>query len=163
MRFGFARGFSAFAMMLVVTGMTGRSFAQATAVGTFDRQAIVVAYYRSPQWAAMLEQKQAQLRLAKQSNDSDLVRELSAWGEQSQELAHKQLTGEAPISNVLDALRPAFQEIQRSMGLRDIVLCPDAKAQTVDLTAQLLDWLKADENTRKLIRQLPRQTTACSP
>ncbi len=142
-------------VFLLATG----TIAQSNSVGTFDRQSIVVAYYGSPQWAATLKEKRAELAQAKQSNDQAKVQELNGWGGQAQELAHEQLSGDAPITNVMDALQPAFAEIEKSANLTSIVPCPCANitAPKVDVTPQLLDWLKADAKTRKIIEGLPRK------
>jgi hypothetical protein len=74
-------------------------------------------------------------------------------------LAHQQLTGDAPITNIMDALQPGVSEIEKSAGVANIVPCPCAEitAPKVDVTPQLLDWLKADANTRKIIDGLSRK------
>jgi len=148
---------SFFALILVF--LASSAIAQSNRVGTFDRQSIVVAYYRSPLWAATLKEKQAALDQAQRANDQARIQELNAWGRQSQELAHEQLAGEAPISNIMDALQPAFREIEKSSNVADVVPCPcpSIKASTLDVTPQLLDWLKADANTRKIIEGLPHK------
>lgn len=127
--------------------------AQEVRIGTFDRTAIVIAYYRSPQWSAMLKQKRAEMDEARRVNDTAKMKELDAWGGQSQELAHQQLMGKAGIGNILDALQPAFEEIEQSENLSSILPAParDSTAQTDDVTDRLLDWLKADDATRKTI------------
>jgi hypothetical protein len=51
------RRVSAFSLALIFVFLTGTAIAQSNRVGTFDRQSIVVAYYRSPQWAATLKEK----------------------------------------------------------------------------------------------------------
>lgn len=132
------------------------ALAQNNRIGTFDQPSIVVAYYRSPQWKAILQEKKAALAEAQRANNSAKIKELNAWGRQAQEVAHKQLAGQLPIPNILAALQPAFQQIEQSAGLSDIVPCPcpDVKGPTVDVTAKLLDWLKADENTRRMIQEL---------
>jgi hypothetical protein len=133
--------------------------AQGARVGTFDRQSVVLAYYRSPQWADVLQQKRAELAAAKQANDQQKVDELNKWGGESQELAHKQLWGNAPIDNIVAAIGPAIQEICKAENLAAVVPAAAAGAgsQTVDVTAQILDWLKADEKTRELIRQMQQK------
>jgi len=144
-----------FVLVLVVPG----AISQSSRIGTFDRQAIVVAYYGSPQWAATLREKQAEMVEAKRANDQAKVQQLNAWGGQAQELAHEQLAGEAPITNIMDALQPAFQQIETSAKVASVVPCPraDIKSPTVDVTPQLLDWLKADAKTRKMIQELPQK------
>jgi hypothetical protein len=131
--------------------------AQPVRVGTFHAQSVVVAYYRSPTWAERLKEKRVEGEAAKKANDTKKVQELNEWGGASQELAHRQVAGDAPIGNIIEALAPAFPEIARKAQVSIIV--PDlpyanASVQTVDVTEQLLDWLKASEATRKIVREL---------
>jgi len=136
-----------------------QSKAQTRRVGTFDRQAIALAYYRSPQWAAELKQHRDELAEAKRVNDVERIRALSEWGGQAQELAHKQVFGDAPIPNILEALKPAFAAIEKEQTLSNIVPveAPDKSPDAIDVTSQLLDWLKADAQTRALIVELQEQ------
>ena len=132
--------------------------AQTVKIGTFHQTAVVVAYYRSPQWAYILGGKRAQLETAKWSGDTKKVQELETWGQTQQDTAHKQLEGEASIDNIIEALKPALPEIAAKAGVDAIV--PDlpyagSRVQTVDVTDLLLDWLKADARTRDIVRQLP--------
>ncbi len=143
----------------VVIGVRGGT-AQAARVGTFDRQAIALAYYRSPLWAEVLQQKRMEMQEAKQANDQKKVDELNKWGGESQELAHQQVfSANAPMDNILAAIAPAVQELSKSENLSMVVPAPapDIASQNVDLTGQLLDWLKADEKTRDLIRQMKQK------
>ena len=134
------------------------ALAQSTRVGTFDQTAIVVAYYRSSLWSDTIKAKQAEFVEAQKAGDTAKASALQAWGGESQELAHKQLAGEAPIANILDALKPAFEDIEKSGHVSSVVpySANVKKADSVDVTGALLDWLKADEKTRELIQQLPK-------
>jgi hypothetical protein len=127
--------------------------AQSDRVGTFDPQSIVIAFYRSPQYAAVLREHIAARDSAKRAGDTTRVRELEAWGAAQQDTAHQQLAGVARLTNIVEALRPAFAAIQRSANVREIVAAPAAKpgVTTVDVTPQLLDWLQADARTRALL------------
>jgi hypothetical protein len=135
------------------------ALAQSSRIGTFDRPSIVIAYYRSPQWKAILQEKKELLAKAEKANDSAKIKQLNTWSVQAQDLGHQQLSGQAPIINILTALQPAFHEIEKSDNLSDIVPCPcpDTKGETVDVTPKLLDWLKADANTRRVIQELRRK------
>jgi hypothetical protein len=132
--------------------------AQTDRVGTFDRQSIVIAYYRSPMYAVTLKERIAARDSAKRTGDSARVRELEAWGARQQETAHEQLAGNAPITNILDALRPVLDSLTKAANLRNIAQArpEDARAGVVDVTPALLDWLKADAKTREIISQMPR-------
>lgn len=145
------------ALCMALPAATARS--QTQSVGTFDRRSIVVAFYRSPQWATTMQRQIAGRDSAKRSGDTARVRELEHWGASHQELAHQQLFGDAPLTNILDALKPAFDSIGKALNLHSIAPAPAAApksgVETIDITPQLLDWLKADEKTREIVRQLP--------
>ena len=131
--------------------------AQPVRVGTFHKASVAVAYYRSPLWAETLKSQMAAMQAAKRANDTQKVKELEEWGGKRQEIAHRQLTGEAPITNILEALTPAFPEIARQARVAIVVAdlpYADASVQTVDVTDSILDWLKADEATRKIVQEL---------
>ena len=59
--------------------------AQTVKVGTFDRPSIVVAFYRSPMWSAVVQEKKTEMQQAKAANDQKKVEELNKWGGDSQE------------------------------------------------------------------------------
>jgi hypothetical protein len=125
--------------------------AQTVRVGTFHKASIVVAFYRSPLWAETLKAEMAA------ANDTKKVQELDAWGNADQETAHQQLAGEAPITNILEALAPGFPEIAKKARVTMIVAdspYADRSVEKVDVTEILLDWLKADERTRTIVRGL---------
>jgi hypothetical protein len=131
--------------------------AQTVRVGTFHKASIVVAFYRSPLWAETLKAKMAEIAAAKAANDSKKVQELGAWGNAQQERAHQQLAGEAPITNILEALAPGWPEIAKKARVTMIVAdlpYADSSVEKVDVTEMLLDWLKADERTRTIVRGL---------
>jgi len=148
------RTFAKIAIATLVFAGTARA---QTRVGTFDRQSIVVAYYRSPLWAQTMNAKLAERDAAQKAGDTKKVEELNAWGGAHQDLAHRQLAGEAPITNIIEALQPAFPEIARTAHVEKILTAPPpagAKFETVDVTDLIVDWLKSDERTKTIIRDL---------
>jgi hypothetical protein len=131
--------------------------AQTGKVGTFDRPSIVVAFYRSPQWLAVVQEKKTEMQQAKAANDQKKVDELNKWGGDSQELAHRQLAGEAPIDNILEMMKPMLATVEAQAHVASIVAevpGADKTAATVDVTDLLLDQLQADAQTRQIVDQL---------
>jgi len=145
--------------LLLLFLVSVRNLAEENRIGTFNRQAIIVAYYGSPQWGDVLKQKRAALEEAKRANDAVKIKELNAWGAESQELAEKQIWSDAPITNILAALKPTLDEIAKTEHLTSIVPAPapDKKATPVDVTPQLLDWLEASQKTRTIIQNFPKK------
>jgi hypothetical protein len=131
--------------------------AQTMRIGTFHKGSIVVAYYRSPMWAEVLKSKMDQMQQAKAANDTKKVQELERWGQSHQETAHQQLEGDAPIYEIIEALKPSFPEIAKKAEVSVIVLdlpFAGADVEKVDVTDLLLDWLKADSRTRSIVKGL---------
>src|ERR1039458_332338 len=150
--------FSVLAATVVVTA--GLGSAQTIRVGTFHKPSIVVAFYRSPLWADALKAKLAELEVAKQAHDTSKVQDLEAWGNTQQELAPRQLSGDAPLTNILEALSPELPEIARRAGahlMASDILFADPTVQTVDVTDLLLDYLKADAHTLSIVRDLRKR------
>jgi hypothetical protein len=125
-------------------------------VGTFDKTSIVLAFYRSPLWAAILADRRFELNAVKAANDTARAKELERYGAESQDLAMQQLIGKAPIGNILAVLQPEFKELSSRMKLSAIVdsSAADPKAATVDVTSLLMDWLKASSETRKMAEEM---------
>ena len=125
-------------------------------VGTFDRSSIVLAYYRSPLWDAILADRRFELKTVKAANDTARAKELEKYGGESQELAEQQVFGKAPIDNILAVMQPEFKELSGRLKLSAVVdsASADPKAATVDVTSLLLDWLKASSETRKMAVEL---------
>jgi hypothetical protein len=145
------------AIALIAVLAVAQAPAQPVRVGTFHKPSIVVAFYRSPLWAVTLKAKTAEMALAKAANDTKKVQELDAWGNAQQETAHQQLAGEAPITNILEALAPGLPDIAKKARVSMIVAdlpYADSSVQSIDVTEMLLDWLKADERTRTIVRGL---------
>jgi hypothetical protein len=130
---------------------------QTAKVGAFDRQSIVMAFYASPLWSAALKEKLAERDAAKAAGDQERVEELDKWGQAQQKLAHRQLTGDAPIENILRTMKPMLAAVAAQAQVTTVV--PEGhrvnkKVATVDVTGLLLDQLQASTKTRKNVEQL---------
>jgi hypothetical protein len=137
--------------------------AQTIRVGTLNKLGLVVAYYRSPTWAATLSAKKAELAQAKAANDTKKAQELEAWGGAQQDLADRQLAGEAPITNILEALAPAFAQVAGKAHVSIIVAdlpFAEKNVETVDVTGMVMDWLGSDEKTRSMVNELIKDNGA---
>ena len=131
--------------------------AQTLKVGTFDKASVVVAFYRSPMWTAKLNVALAERDKAKAAGDEKKVTELSQWGQDQQDLAHRQLAGEAPLDNILEMLKPTLPGIAARAHVGMIVSeipWADSSVTTVDVTDLLLDELQANAKTRQIVQQL---------
>ncbi len=135
--------------------------AQTPAVGTFDSKAVALAYYRSELWTTVLKAKMAERDSAKAAGDAKKTEELQKMGVSDQQLAHKQVFEGAPIPNVLQAIAPGFSAVAKAAGVSAIVsdvLYADPAVRKVDVTMQIVDWLKADVNTREMVKDLLKRS-----
>ena len=125
-------------------------------VGVFDRSSIVLAYYRSPLWEAILADRRFELKTVEAANDTARARELEKYGEESQDLAMQQVMGKAPIDNILAVLEPEFKDLTNRLKLSNVVdsSAADPKAPSVDVTPLLMDWLRATSETRKMAAEM---------
>jgi G:T/U-mismatch repair DNA glycosylase len=122
-------------------------------IAILNRDAVVLAWYNSPQWAAVLRAKRAEQSAAEQQGNTAKVQQLKNWGNESQQRAHQQMFQGAPIDDILAQLKPCLDEIKSSGGYEEIVL---ADKVGTDVTEQVLVYLKATERTRKMIADLKR-------
>lgn len=160
------------ALVLIAAGLSLHSNGQAPAatpavpssgtavVGVFDRSSVVLAYYRSPLWEAILSDRRFELKTVKASNDIARVRELEKYGAESQDLAMQQLTGKAPIENILAVLQPEIKDLTNRLKLSAVVdsASADPKIPSVDVTPLLMDWLRATSETRKMAVEVHAKT-----
>jgi hypothetical protein len=152
-------------LLLVLTLAVSASLvsAQSGKVGTFDSQSILIAFYGSPLWAAELKAKSLELEQARRANDRKKIDELQRWGFDSQELAHKQFAGEAPLTNIMEILKPVLASVAARAHVATVrprLESDKSSVQTVDVTALLLDELEASPRTRQIIQELQKSRTS---
>src|SRR5688572_6262145 len=87
---------------------------QAIRIGTYDSRAIVMAYARSPQFAAKMKDLQHQLAEATKTGDTKRVTELNTLGESMQVRLNMQGFSVAPVDDVLDTVRGQLPELARA-------------------------------------------------
>jgi len=110
-------------------------------IGTFRRTELLVAYYGSTVHDKAIKKLKENHDRAQSAGDLDKVKELEAQGGASQELAHRQLAGEAPLTNVLEQLKDALPAIAKEASVVVIVEQPlyrDPSVREVDVTPWLV-------------------------
>lgn len=123
----------------------GATTANVTRVGTFCTSDLVVAYYRSEAFDKRLQTLSAERDKAQAAGDEKKVAELESQGAAMQERAHKQLVGEAPITDILQHLAPSVPEVAKEAGVPVIagqVIYRDPSVRPVDVTELLVKKLK---------------------
>lgn len=114
-------------------------------IGTVDRTDLLIAYYASAEWDAVLKEMRAERDEAEAAGDEARAEELNAKGQALQDVAHRQLAGRAPLTNILDSLDDVLPDVARRAGVEIIVeegTWPNEDAQFVDVTEMLLEYIE---------------------
>lgn len=116
-------------------------------IGVFDRRDVLMAFYGSAYSVDVIRKLRAERDEAAKRGDSARVKELEAEGVRLQEVAHQQMAGKAPLTNVSEALRGELPQIAAQNGVREIVVAgSEAKgAATVNVTAAIVKLLPRSE------------------
>jgi len=134
-------------------------------VGTFDSRAVALAYYRkfcrSPEFVARLKKLKEERDQAKAAGDQEKVKRLEAEGRGEQERSHSQVFGSAPIDEIMAKVKDQLPTVAKKAGVDLIVSkwslayrSPDA--EFVDVTEPIAKLFQPDEQTLKMIRDLPK-------
>jgi hypothetical protein len=129
-----------------------------TRVGVYDSRAVALAFYRSQVWRAELEGMQRERQKAQAVGDSKRVAELEKKGADAQALAHQQTFGNAPIDNVLAAMKDALPQIQKRAGVERITASApkEASVEIVDVTSQMVAEFQPTPKTLEMIEGLKK-------
>jgi hypothetical protein len=117
----------------------------------------VVAFYRSNLHEQNLRKMHQEQERAVAGGDEKKAEEIGKQGAALQELAHKQLAGDAPIDNILEALNERFPEIATAARVELIVEKPayaTDRVERVDLTDAIISAIMVDQKTLDMIRQM---------
>lgn len=110
-------------------------------VGTFRRTEILVAWHRSAVQDARIRDLIRRRDEAKAKGDTQLAQALEERGAAMQERAHRQLSGEETIPEILEALAPQMADAAREAGvslIAETIAYHDAVAvEVVDVTETL--------------------------
>jgi hypothetical protein len=131
-------------LALVLLAACAGSAAPAPAtVATFEREPVLIAYYHSTYVDAFMRKLVAERDAARARGDAAAVAECERRGEQSQEVAHRQMAGTASLDNVMEVLAPHFPEVAQAVGAGTVVERghEPAGAVTVDVTERLVALL----------------------
>ena len=121
-------------------------------VGVFRRTDLLVAFYKSAAWDQHLRDLIKQRDAAKAQGDEEEVKEIEQQGAESQEHAHRQLAGKAPLDNIFEHLTARLPAVAGEAGVSVIVekpLCSTAGVELVDVTELLVDLLPPREKQEK--------------
>jgi hypothetical protein len=134
-------------------------------VGTFDSRAVALAFYRkfyrSPEFVAHMKKLKEEHDKAKAAGDQKGAKRLEAEGRGEQEQSHSQVFGSAPVDEIVAKIKDRLPEIAKQAGV-DLVVSKwsityrSSGAELVDVTEAMAKLFQPDEQTLKLIRELPK-------
>jgi hypothetical protein len=125
-------------------------------IGTYHAPSLVIAWVRSEEHRLELDALVAERDAALEAGDEARVAECERRGAERQELAHRQLAGEAGIEDILERLKEELPSIMTSAHVERLI--SDAEPvegglERVDVTALLVEAFHPDEATRTLLEQ----------
>jgi hypothetical protein len=115
-------------------------------VGIFSRARLVQTFYRSEIWKATMQAKILEQNQAVTAGDAARADQIDREINAMQALAQKQVTGEAPLKNILDVLKADWPAIAKESGVDLIVEAPLYQAMgagVVDVTPSVVRCLQA--------------------
>ena len=134
-------------------------------VGAFASRAVALAYYRkfyrSPEFVARLKKLQEDRDQAKNAGDQEKAKRLEAEGRAEQAHSHAQVFGSAPIDDILAKIQDQLPEIAKQAGV-DLIVSQWSityrlpNAECVDVTEPMAKLFQPDEQTWKMLRELPK-------
>jgi len=129
----------------------------AVRVGTLDARSVSLAYHRSTVFNDWVKENVAEHKKAKEAGDTKKAKEIEERMSREQDNAHRQVFGVGPYDTLAEQLKPIFADVAKSQNLDVIVpkvYYSTPNVQITDVTPAILDELKVDEKTRKMIDEM---------
>ena len=116
-------------------------------VGVVKRTDLLIAYYGSAYHREYLDKLRNEQQRAREAGDEKRVAEIEKTGKAAQELAHRQLAGKAPLTNITTRISDILAEVARENNLDIIVEKTDAEkyrdAEIIDVTEAVIGRIPA--------------------
>jgi hypothetical protein len=128
-------------------------------IGTYDSRVIVFAYSRSDYFKQHQLNFQKQNDSAQKAHDTVKIRELSIQAMSFQHLLHLMVFGSGTTSAIIALVKDKLPELAKKAGV-SIILCKwelnydDPAVDTVDITVQVAQLFKPEENIDKMIMEI---------
>jgi hypothetical protein len=137
-----------------------KSNGEAVRIGTYHAPSLVLAWYRSGEYAKELGALKAARDAAAKSGDEKAVAGYEQRGASQQDLAHRQLAGETGTEDILARLKDDLPAIAKAAGVERIVPPGTASGDRVvlvDVTDALVERFHPDEATKKMIAEVRKE------
>ena len=126
-------------------------------IGTYHAPSLVIAWVRSAEHEQELDLLLAARDAALAAGDSAKAADCERRGAEGQDLAHRQLAGEADVLDILARLEEHLPAIRAEAGVERIAAEGEVlgdRVVRVDLTDLLTERFHPDEATRKLLLEV---------
>lgn len=141
--------------------VSSESQASPVRIGTYESRAVAVAYGRSSQLAQRMKQLHQEHEAAQQAGNAKLAEQLEAQGRQMQLRMHLQAFSNAPVDDVLNAVREELPKVAQATNVVAIASTPDyhdSSVVLVDVTDELVQLFNPDKQTLKVVKELRKST-----
>lgn len=122
-------------------------------IGTYDSRAIAIAY--APSKYNPVAEKMKEHAAAKAKGDTELVKELEAWGAAHQRQLHRQGFSRVPVDDLLAHVADRLPEVAKAAGVDAIVFgCNQhtAEVELIDVTLAIVALYEPSEKTLEYVR-----------
>ena len=154
--------------VLSVSAAAQDSGGTAPVTGIFDSRCVALAYYRSEEFLAEVDELKAEYEAALQSGDTERADELGLLGPEQQQLVHEQIFSAGDIDEIIWMIWSELPAVAEEAGVDIIVsawdiIYRDESMQFVDVTDLLVTFFDPSEETlgiiesMKSIPAIPRQ------
>lgn len=148
----------AFAILLI-SGFSELSAKQR--IGVYDSRVIAIWYYQGGdgEFSKIMQDFTSSIKKAQESKDSVLIKKLSEKAQLSQRIMHDKGFGRGSIAEIIQTKTEELKSLAKSENLLAIVSkwelnYSGSEIEVVDITAKLLDLLKANDNIKKMLNEM---------
>ncbi len=129
-------------------------------IGTYKSYILALVYYRSDVFQKQMAELSAQTEQAKADDKPELLKRLKIKSSILQQQARGQLSGRAPIDNVLAHIKDALPRVAQDSGVEAIsskVNYHSPDVELVDITDALVQQLNPSDRTLEAIKKIMKQ------
>jgi Skp family chaperone for outer membrane proteins len=128
-------------------------------IGIYDSRAVYVGLFQGGEFQPTMKALRDDFNQAKEKGDTIKLKKLEEKGQLMQRIAHDKGFGRGSIADILEKKNLDFKSIAEKEKLSVILSkwevnfsSPDV--ELVDITMQLLDLIKANDNVKKMAKEM---------
>ena len=130
-------------------------------VGVYDSRAVAICYFRSEVFSKEMKEIMTEHKKAKENKDISKEKEFEEKGQLMQRIAHDKGFGRGSVAEILAEHENGIKKIAKENNLTLIVSKWELNysgddIEIVDITLLMMDLFKADENMKKMAKDLQK-------